>query len=506
MDDYTMLLTGFSVLLTPQNIIAVVIGSVLGLIVGAMPGIGCVAGVSLLLPLTFKFDPTTAIALLSAVYYADMFGGSYSAILLNIPGDTPAIMTTLDGYPMALKGQSGKALMTANMSSFIGGTIGMIILVFCAPMLAKFGLLFGPAEMTGLLLAAMTSISWLIGDSPVKGLIATLLGVLVAVIGVDVISGMNRYSFGNIYLLGGIPFVPMVIGLAGFSKVMALMSEKKHELVSKEKLSIRNRLLSKEEWLRMLPPAIRSGLLGTFVGIMPGCGATAASCVSYAVQKKIFKNKEELGTGAVEGVAASEGANNGAAAGSFAPLLGLGIPGSGTSTVLLGGLMLWGLNPGPPLFTNNPEFAWGCIASLFFANFVALAIGLGSLPWLIRVLSVPISVLIPTITAVCVVGSYSTSRSMYGVVVMLASGVVGYLFDRFKYPMAPMLLAVVLSPMLETHIRRAFVVSKGSFGIFFGSSISSVFMIVFFVLIGIPLAKGAIGAVRSAWPKVNTEE
>lgn len=501
MEDLSMLMTGFSLLLTPYNILAVVIGCVLGIVVGAMPGIGCVAGVSLLLPLTFKFEPTTAIALLSAVYYADMFGGSYSAILLNIPGDTPAIMTTLDGYPMALKGRSGKALMTANMSSFIGGMIGMVILVFCAPMLAKFGLLFGPPEMTGLLLAAMTSISWLVGDSPVKGLVATFIGMLVAVIGVDVISGMNRYSFGNIYLLGGVPFVPMVIGLAGFSKVMALMSEKKHELVSGDKLTLRNSLLSREEWKRMLPPALRSGLIGTFVGIMPGCGATAASCVCYALQKKAFKNGEEPGTGAIEGVAASEGANNSAAAGSFAPLLGLGIPGSGTSTVLLGGLMLWGLNPGPLLFTNNPEFAWGCIASLFFANVAALIIGLGSLPWLIRVLSVPISVLIPCITAVCVVGSYSTTRSMYGVVVMLVSGVAGYLFDRHKYPMAPLLLAVVLSPMLETHIRRAFVISKGSAGIFFGSATSAVFMCVFFVLIGVPMAKGVVGMLRSASSK-----
>ena len=506
MDDLQMLFTGFGVLMTIENLTAVLVGCVLGLIVGAMPGIGCTAGVSLLLPLTFKFNPTTAIALLAAVYYADMFGGSYSAILLNIPGDTPAIMTTLDGYPMSLKGRAGKALLTANLSSFFGGVIGMTILVFCAPMLAKFGLLFGPPEMTGLLLVAMTSISWLVGESPIKGLIATLIGIVIACIGSDVITGSPRYHFGNIYLMGGIPFVPLVIGLAGFSKVIALMSEKKTELVGKETLTLRNSLLSRDEIIRMLPPTIRSGFVGTLVGIMPGCGATAAAFVGYAMQKKMFKSREELGTGALEGVAAAEGANNAAAAGSFAPLLGLGIPGSGTSTVLLGGLMLWGLNPGPLLFTNNPEFAWGCIASLFYANIIALVVGLLSLPWLIKILSVPIKVLIPVITVVCVVGSYSTSRSMYGVVVMFAAGLIGYIFDKFKYPMSPLLLAVVLSPMLETHIRRAFLLSRGRLGIFFNSYISTIFMILFFIIVLAPLVRVVLRLVRGSSPQSSMEE
>lgn len=491
MANLDLLLKGFLVALTPVNIAATLAGAMLGLIIGAMPGIGSLAGVALLLPLTYKFNPTTAIIMLGALYYSNMYGGSFSAILLNIPGDSPAVMTAVDGYPMAkvLK-RPGQALFTANLASFIGGTIGIIILTFAGPALANLGLKFGPSEMTGVLLIAMTSISWLVGEKPTKGVIITLFGILLASMGMDTLSGAPRYNFGNMYLLGGIPFVSFVIGTVGFSQVINLMSERNKQADDRvdAKLSIRDSLLTKNEVKRMLPPTLRSGFLGTFVGVLPGAGATAASFMGYAVQKR-FKSEVELGKGAVEGIAACEAANNAAAAGAFAPLLSLGIPGSGTGAVLLGGLMLWGLNPGPLLFQNEPEFAWGLISSLYIANIVTLLVAILVIPFLTKILSVPTKLMIPIITVVCVVGSYSTTNSMYGVLVMLLSGIVGYLLQKNAYPSAPMLLSFVLAPLLESNLRKAFIISGGSLDIFFTRPITLTFMIIFFALITVPMLK-----------------
>ena len=491
MDNMLMLMQGFTVVLTFQNIAACLFGAFLGIIVGAMPGIGSLAGVALLLPLTYKFNPTTAIIMLGALYYSNMYGGSYSAILLNIPGDSPAIMTTLDGYPMATnRKRPGQALLTANMSSFIGGTIGMLILTFMGPALADIGLKFGPAEMTALLLVAMTSIGWLVGDNPVKGLLLTCLGILIAAMGMDTLSGVPRYDFGNIYLLGGVPFTPFVIGMVGFAQVIRLMGDRNKKTESKieQNLTIKGSLLTLHDFRRLLLPAIRSGFLGTFVGVLPGAGATTGAFLGYATQKA-FKNEEMLGSGAIEGIASCEAANNAAAAGAFAPLLALGIPGSGTGAVLLGGLMMWGLNPGPLLFTTNPEFAWGLIASLFIANILTLIIALGIIPFLIRILSVPIKLLIPIVSIICLVGSYSTTYSMYGVFVMLISGVLGYIFEKSGYSTAPMLLAFVLAPLLESNMRKAFIISQGSLDIFFDKPIALAFIIVLFLLILFPIVR-----------------
>lgn len=504
MENFTMLLEGFTVVLTVQNILVVLLGAVLGLIVGAMPGIGSLAGVALLLPLTYKFNPTTAIIMLGSLYYANMYGGAFSAILLNIPGDSPAVMTALDGYPMATKrNRPGQALFTSNMSSFIGGVIGMIILTFTGPALANLGLKFGPAEMTALLLVAMTSIGWLVGENPTKGVVLTLVGILVASMGMDTLTGSPRFDFGSMYLLGGIPFTPFVIGTVGFSQVLKLMQDrnKKIEANLSQKLTIRGSMLTLHDIKRLLPPAIRSGFLGTFVGVLPGAGATTGSFMGYAMQKA-FKSEEELGTGAIEGIAACESANNAAAAGSFAPLLALGIPGSGTGAVLLGGLMMWGLNPGPLLFSSQPEFCWGLIASLFIANLLTLIIALGIIPFLIKILTVPVKILIPCITVVCIVGSYSTSNSLYGVLVMFFSGLFGYVLDRNGYSTAPMLLAFVLAPLLESNMRKSFIISHGSLDLFFEKPISAFLILVLFAIILTPVIKFVLKKVKSAHKSV----
>lgn len=501
MENIQLLMHGFETALSIHNIGAALLGAVLGLIVGAMPGIGSLAGVALLLPLTYKFNPTTAIIMLGALYYSNMYGGSFSAILLNIPGDSPAVVTALDGYPMATKKRRpGQALFTANMSSFIGGTIGICILTFTGPALANLGLKFGPSEMTALLLVAMTSISWLVGENPTKGVVITMLGILLASMGMDTLSGAPRYEFGNMYLLGGIPFTPFVIGTVGFSQVIKLVNDRNLDTSSKNsdmKLSIKGSLLTKHDFKRLLPPAIRSGLFGTFVGVLPGAGATTGSFMGYAIQKKM-KSEEELGTGAIEGIAACEAANNAAAAGSFAPLLALGIPGSGTGAVLLGGLMMWGLNPGPLLFTSEPEFTWGLIASLFMSNILTLAIAVAVIPFLLKILSVPVKYMIPIITVVCVVGSYSSSYSMYGVLIMFLSGLLGYFLSKNHYPTAPMLLSFVLAPLLESNMRKAFIISGGSLNIFFTRPITCVLMIVFFIIAATPIIKSIIKKNKNA--------
>ena len=446
MENLMMLIQGFGVVFTPQNLGVCLLGAILGLVVGAMPGIGSLAGCALLLPLTYKFEPTAAIIMLGALYYSNMYGGAFSAILLNIPGDSPAVMTARDGYPMAQKGQPGQALFAANVSSCIGGIIGMLILTFLGPALAHLGLQFGPAQMAALMIMALTSIGWLLGeDDPVKGTIATLLGFVVASIGMDTLSGAPRFNFGNIYLMGGIPFISFVIGAVGFSQVIDLMMKRYDEVpMPKDKLTLRGSLLSREQVKRIVPVAVRSGFMGTLIGVLPGSGATTAAVLSYSIQTGFQKknpNAEKMGEGAIEGIAASESANNSAAAGAFAPLLALGIPGSGTGAVLLGGLMMWGLEPGPLLFTNEPEFAWGLIASLFVANIFALLIAMGIIPYLIKILAVPVKYMIPIVTCICFVGAYATSNSMYGVIVMVVSGVIGYFFKKAGIPVTSMLLS-----------------------------------------------------------------
>ena len=462
MENVMNLLMGFGTVFSFENLGVCLLGSVLGLIVGAMPGIGSLAGCALLLPLTYKFDPTAAIIMLGALYYSNMYGGAFSAILLNVPGDSPAVMTVLDGHPMAEKGQPGQALFTSNLASCIGGLVGMLILTFLGPALAEVGLLFGPAEMTSLMIMSLMSIGWLLGDDPIKGTVSTMVGFLLASIGMDTLSGTPRYEFGNMYLLGGIPFVAFVIGAVGLSQVIDMMGTR-HDpsQIPNEKLTIRGSLLSPHQLRRMLPPAIRSGFIGTFVGVLPGSGATAASFLCYASQKA-FKNEEPLGTGAIEGLSACESGNN---------------------------LMMWGLQPGPLLFTNDPEFAWGLIASLFISNIVALAISLMIIPSLIKILSIPTAYLIPIIATVCLVGSYSTDRSMYNVYITAIFGVVGYFFGKCKMPLAPVLLSFVLAPIFESNMRKAFISSQGSIGIFFTSPISLVFLLVTFALILSPVIK-----------------
>jgi putative tricarboxylic transport membrane protein len=490
MENFDLLMQGFQVAFTFPNLLSALIGAIIGLIVGAMPGIGSLSGVALLMPLTFKLPPTTAIIGLAALYYSNMYGGSFSAILLNIPGDSPAVCTALDGYPLARNGKAGAALSTSTISSFIGGTIGIIILTISGPLLADAGLAFGPPELALLILFALTSIGWILGEKPTAGLVATALGVMLATVGIDKAIGQPRFSFGNPNLLSGVAFIPLVIGMFGFSQVIDMIVNKiNYKSEGIRKVTFKESLLTKGEFKRIMPATLRTGVLGTFIGVLPGAGATTASFLSYIMEKRINKNKEQIGKGAIEGVAAAESANNAAAAGAFAPLLTLGIPGSGTTAVLLGGLMMWGLRPGPLLFRDNPDFVWGLIASMYIGNIICLIIAFACIPLMMKVIKVPSSVMIPIISVVCIVGTYSVNNSMFDVVLMICMGIFAYLMSLASIPAAPLLLAFVLTPMLETYTRQAFDMSNGSLSIFVGSKIAVTLLVLIVGFCSAPIIK-----------------
>jgi len=477
--NFELLFQGLSTALSLPNVSVAIFGAFLGIFIGAMPGIGAVTGVSLLLPLTFKMNPTTAIIMLAAIYYGNMYGGAYSAILLNIPGDSPAVMTALDGYPMSRKGAAGKALFTANIASFFGGSIGIVALTIFGPMLAEIGLKFGPAEIAALIILALTSIGWLLGENPMKGIIASGLGIMLSTVGMDtMVGGTPRFTFDTIALMSGISFIPLVIGMFGLSQVMEEMASKGHDSQNEgRRLTIRESFLDKKEAKRIALPILKSGLLGNFVGFLPGAGGTTGAFLAYVLEKKTGKNREQMGDGAIEGVAASESANNAAAVGAFAPLLSLGIPGSATTAVLLGGLMMWGLQPGPLLFQDQPDFVWGLIGSMYIGNVICIVAGLITIPFLMSILRIPKGIIAPIIVMICIVGAYSVNNSVFDVWFMIGSGALAYFLKKHDYPIPPVLLAFVLAPRFEQSIRRALTISRGDVRIFIEKPISAVLLL-----------------------------
>lgn len=494
--NFQLLFQGLASAATPINLLSCLIGGVLGLFVGAMPGIGSVSGCSLLLPITYMMNPSAAIIMLAGIYYGNMYGGAYSAILLNIPGDSPAVCTALEGYPLAKRGLAGKALFAANFASFIGGTVGVLFLTIGGPLLARIGLKFGPVETSALVFFALTSIGWMLGDSPTKGLIATGLGVLLSTIGIDASSANFRYTFGTTSLLAGINFVPLVIGMFGFTQVMLMMSgnsvkEKAEEYIGK--LRLKDCFLEGKQVLRLIPQCIRDSMIGEFIGFLPGAGGTSAALISYMTERKINRNRALMGTdkGSYEGVCSSEAANNAAAVGAFIPLLSLGIPGSSTTAVLLGGLMAWGLTPGPLLFQNQPQFVWSLIGSMYIGNIICLAFGLLCIPFIMKLLRIPNNIIAPIIAVVCVVGAYACGNSLVDVWVMLIAGVVGYILNSHKIPSAPLVLAFVLAPIFELKTRQALEISNCNLSVYFTHPISCVLIIgAAIMLMGPTLRKG----------------
>ena len=486
MDTLQYLLTGFGVALTPTNLMVAALGGLIGTVVGMLPGLGPINGVAILMPLAFALHlpPETALILLAAVYMGCEYGGRISSILLNVPGDAGAIMTALDGYPMAKKGMGGVALSISAWSSFIGSLMATIGIVLFAPLLARWALAFGPAEYFALMCFAFACITGLMGDAPMKAVLAAVIGLSLSTIGLDSNSGVYRFTGDNLHLSDGIQFIVVVIGVFSISEIL-LMLEMHHS--SKGMIKVTGRtLFNLKELTSTWWTTFRSAVLGFIVGVLPGAGATIASAMAYSTEKRMAGASGNFGEGDIRGVAAPEAANNASAAGSFVPMLTLGVPGSGTTAVMVGALSLYNITPGPALFSQNPTLVWGLIASLFVANVMLLFINIPMVGVFTRVLRLPNWALVPGILAISAVGVYSVHATTFDLMLMSTFGVVGYLLRKQGVPMAPLILGFVLGDMMEQNLRRALSITNGELGILIESPISKGLWIVAVAMIVVP--------------------
>ena len=472
MDTLQYLATGFGVALTLNNLMVAAIGALVGTIVGMLPGLGPINGVAILMPLAFalKLPAETALILLAAVYMGCEFGGRISAILINVPGDAGAIMTTLDGYPMAKKGLGGVALSISAWSSFIGSFIATCGIVLFAPLLARWALAFGPAEYFALMVFAFACITGLMGDAPVKAALAAIIGLSLATVGLDSNSGVYRFTGGDVHLSDGIQFIVLVIGLFSISEILLMLEQ--HFMNTGLIKNTGRAMFNMKEVAYTWWSTIRSSVLGFVIGVLPGAGATIASAMTYTLEKRLAGPDAKFGEGDIRGVAAPEAANNASAAGSFVPMLTLGVPGSGTTAVMMGALALYNITPGPALFTQNPALVWGLIASFFVANFILLIINIPLVGVFARMLQTPNWLLVPAILAVSTVGVYSVHATTFDLVLMSVFGVLGYLLRKQGVPMAPLILGFVLGDMMEQNLRRALSITNGEIGILYESTIS----------------------------------
>ena len=491
MEVLGLLINGFVIAFEPLNLALIVAGVVVGLFIGAMPGLGSVNGVAILLPMTFLVPPTSAVIFLAAIYYGAMYGGAISSIMLGIPGASTAVATTFDGRPLALKGQADKALVAAAAASFVGGTISVVLFTLFALPLADVALAFGPPETFALMVLAFATFIGLGGDDIPKTLFSIFIGLVFSTVGLDIISGQPRLIFGDLTgFYHGINFLVLAIGIYGIGEMLWTIEISQGEvLMSKATVSFRRILSNLRDLKGNIKTMIMGSLLGYFVGILPAAGATPGSLMAYGVAKTMSKNPETYGKGNIDGVVAPEAANNAASTGSMLPMLTLGIPGSPTTAILLGGMVIWGLEPGPLVFTDHPDFVWGLIASLYAANLFALLINIGFIPAFIWVLKMPFTILAPIIFVLCVVGGYVPTQSMHDVWLMLIFGVVGYFMRKLDYPMAPMVLAIVLGPLAEPAMRQSLIGSQGDVMIFFERPISGTIMVIALFLIVLPLIK-----------------
>jgi len=496
LDIWQNLVMGFSIAVTPTNLLFALLGVFAGTIIGALPGIGPPTGVAILMPITFGMNPTTAMIMLAGIYYGAMYGGTITSVLINTPGESSSVMTAVEGYQMALQGRAGVALGIATMGSFIAGTFGVVLLMMISPILAGFALKFGPPEYFALMFMGLVTLTSLAGGNSVKGFMMTLAGLLLAMVGLDAITGKPRFTAGSIDLLNGFDFLPAAMGLFGISEVLATIEGPLKVEMLKAKFRFRDVWPSAADWAATKWAIARGTVLGFLIGILPGAGATLAAFASYAVEKKFSKHPENFGKGAIEGVAGPESANNSASAGAMVPLLTLGVPSSTTTAILLGAMMMYGLRPGPMLFETNPDLVWGLIASMYVGNVMLVIMNIAMIPAFVSILKTPNSILLPLIIVFTLVGAYSSNNNMFDVWVMLGFGIAGYFMKKFDYPAAPIVLALVLGPNTERALRQSLIMSGGSLGIFFTRPIAAALMgATFLVLLG-PVFKLAVLAVK----------
>ncbi len=493
------LLLGFQVAFHPYNVLIAASGILLGVIVGVLPGLGGANGVAILLPLTFSMNPTSAIILLTCLYWGALFGGAITSILFNIPGEPWSVATTFDGHPMARQGQGGQALTAAFTSSFVGALVAVLAITLFAPILADFALKFGPPEFFAIQVLTFSAFVGLGGGSALKTLVSIMIGFILASVGLDMVTGTLRLTFGFTELMKGIDFIVAVIGLFGIGEILLTMEEGLSFRGAAAKL---NPHVVWETW-KILPryyrTFIRSSVIGFWMGFKPG-GATPASFMSYAFAKRFSRHPERFGKGEIEGVIAPETAAHAAGTAALLPMITLGIPGSPTAAVMLGGLIIWGLQPGPLLFVERPEFVWGLIASMYTGNLIGVLMVLAFVPFFAAILRIPFAILTPLIVSVCAIGAYAVHNAMIDIWYMILFGLVGYVFKKLDYPLAPLVLALVLGEMAENALRQSLIMSQGSLGIFFTRPIAATIMWVAIVFFALPLLGPAWRRLRGRVP------
>ena len=480
MDVLNSLMHGFATIITPFNLWMATIGCFFGTIVGILPGLGTSATIAMLLPLTFGMDPTPAMIMMANIYYGAKYGGSTTSILINVPGEGSSVVTAFDGFAMARQGRGGAALGISAIGSFIAGIIGTFGLIFICVPLAAFSLKFGPAEYFSLIVMGMLCIVFVGGKSVTKSLISAVLGLALGTVGSDVVQGAPRFVYDIPQLMDGVSFIVVVMGLFGVGEV--LVSAEERMKVKTLDIKLKDLWPTVGDILQSKWAILRGTVVGFFVGALPGAGSTIASFISYGIEKGVAKDPERFGKGAIEGVAGPEAANNSACSGAMVPLLALGIPGSGATAVMLGALMLYGLKPGPMLFTTNPDFVWALIASMFLGNIILIIMNLPLIPFFALGLRIPYRYLYPAILLVCIIGAYSLQTNVYGVWVMWIFGIIGYFMKKYDVPAGPLVIALVLGPMLEYNLYRALALSRGDVTTFFTRPISGTLLAIAIVM------------------------
>ncbi|GAA0600449.1 tripartite tricarboxylate transporter permease [Caenispirillum bisanense] len=501
MDALASLMDGFAIALTWQNLGLALLGCFLGTIIGTMPGLGPSNGVAILIPVAFTLGlpATPALILLTSVYYGAMYGGRISSILLNIPGDEPAMMTTLDGYPMARQGRAGEALALSGVASFVGAFFATWGLVFLSPLLVKVALLFGPAEYFALFVLAFATLGGVTSRNQSKAAFAAALGLAIAMIGVDGQTGMPRYTFGNVHLYDGIDFLVAIVGLFALSEVFIFLEHRGESEASGKDAKPLGRITVPLKTLKETSGTMgRSTIIGFIAGVLPGAGASLGSFVAYTLEKRMVDRKGTFGKGDPRGVVAPEAGNNAAAGGALVPMLALGVPGSGTTAVLLAMLLALNITPGPLLFTNNPDVVWGLIAALFIGNLMLLALNIPLVGLFVRVLSVPPRILMPTVAMVAAVGIYGISGSTFDLLVMVGFGVLGWVLRKLDVPLVPVILGVLLGNLMEANLRRALTISNGDWSILVGSPLTITLWTVAIVGFVLPMIVGRFFRIRRA--------
>jgi len=480
--EFGHLLAGFSAALTLKHLTMCFLGVLMGQMVGVLPGIGPAAAIALLLPLTFGADPTSAIILFAGIYYGSQYGGTLTSVLVSVPGESSTVMTTVDGYQMALQGRAGAALGIAAIGSFIAGTLGTLGLTLLAPPLAQAALAFGPPEYFALVVLGLTALA-AVGSSVLKGLVAGVAGLLIGTIGIDPQNGIARFTFDQTWLLDGVEFIVLTVALFGVGEVVASCALGAARPVA----DVKNVLPTREDWRVSRMPILRGSGVGFVIGVLPATGATIASFLAYILEKKVAKDPSRFGKGAIEGVAAPESANNAAAAGAMVPMLSLGVPGSGTTAIILGALIMFGIRPGPELFTKNADLVWAVIASMYIGNVLLLVMNLPLAGLFARLLKIPYRWLYPPILALCIAGVYSQSNSLQDCWLLAAFGMLGWLMKRYDWSMAPMILGLVLGPLFESALRQSLTLSHANPAVFVTRPISAVLLALALLAVTAPL-------------------